>query len=100
MRIVLFLQWLLTPFLRNYSVYFSKLFQIQHVVRLSALIQRLQEERAAVALNMYINRTSSLDTLDDLQKYVDINGINMTKFSYRKVKFSILLRLYARYILL
>ena len=62
-----------------------------HVVRLSKLIQSLQEERASVALNMFINRTSSLDTLDDLQQYVKvdqfdkIDELDIKDFSFRKV---------------
>ena len=59
--------------------------KVDHVVRLSSLIQRLQEERAAVALNLFINRTSSLDTLNDLQAYVKTPGWDITRFSYRKV---------------
>ena len=59
--------------------------KVDHVVRLSSLIQRLQEERAAVALNLFINRTSSLDTLNDLQGYVKTPGWDITRFSYRKV---------------
>jgi len=62
---------------------FSK---VDHVVRLSTLIQDLQEERAAVALNMFINKTSSLDTLDDLQKYVKVDGIDINQFSLRSVR--------------
>ena len=65
--------------------------QVLHVVRLSKLIQSLQEERASVALNMFINRTSSLDTLDDLQQYVKvdqfdkIDELDIKDFSFRKV---------------
>ena len=74
---------LLNPFyLKILHVFISK---VDHVVRLSSLIQRLQEERAAVALNLFINRTSSLDTLNDLQAYVKTPGWDITRFSYRKV---------------
>ena len=56
------------------------------MTRLSRLVQSLQEERASVALNMFINRTSSLDTLDDLQQYVKIEGLDIKEYSFRKVK--------------
>ena len=69
-------------FTQTFSLFMSK---VDHVVRLSSLIQRLQEERAAVALNLFINRTSSLDTLNDLQGYVKTPGWDITRFSYRKV---------------
>jgi len=62
---------------------FSK---VDHVVRLSTLIQDLQEERASVALNMFINKTSSLDTLDDLQKYVKVDGFDINQFSLKSVR--------------
>ena len=51
------------------------LIQVQHAVGLSVLVQRLQEERAAVALNIFTNRTGVENTVDDLQNYVT-NGIN------------------------
>ena len=69
-------------FTYTFTLFISK---VDHVVRLSSLIQRLQEERAAVALNLFINRTSSLDTLNDLQAYVKTPGWDITRFSYRKV---------------
>ena len=64
--------------------------QVQNAVLLSVLIQRLQEERAAVALNIFINKTyiggSTLDSsLDDLQKYVETDGIDISQFGLRNV---------------
>ena len=57
---------------------------------LSVLITRLQEERAAVALNIFINKTntggSALDSqLGDLQKYVKTDGMNISQFSLSQV---------------
>ena len=57
---------------------------------LSVLITRLQEERAAVALNIFINKTntggSALDSqLGDLQKYVKTDGMNISQFGLSQV---------------
>ena len=64
------------------------LIQVRNAAGLYVLVQRLQEERAAVALNIFMNRTSVENTVDDLQKYVT-NGLNISKFSLRNVSIEI-----------
>ena len=58
--------------------------QIGNAVDLSILVQRLQEERAAVALSSFLNRTDGLDTMADLQPYV-LNGLEITDYTLLKV---------------
>ena len=53
--------------------------QIGNAVDLSILVQRLQEERAAVALSSFLNRTDGVNTMVDLQPYA-LNGLDITKY--------------------
>ena len=55
---------------------------------LSNLIQKVQEERAAVALNIFLKR-SATDDLQSLQQYVE-NGVNITRFSLLQVSLHII----------
>ncbi len=52
-------------------------------VDLSNLIQRLQDERFAVALNIFLNRKPD-DDLVDLQRYI-INDIDIVRFTLLQV---------------
>ena len=51
---------------------------------LSTLVQKIQEERSAVALNIFLKR-SATDDLQDLQKYVT-NGMDIRRFTLIQVK--------------
>ena len=53
-------------------------------VDLSGLLQCLQEERAAVALSIFLKRPVNSDSIDDLQHYVT-NGADITRFTLTKV---------------
>ena len=48
-------------------------------IRLSELVQKLQEERASVGLEIFVTNSDELEVLQDLQKYVS-NGLNISKF--------------------
>jgi hypothetical protein len=52
-------------------------------VDLSNLVQRLQEERVAVSLNIFLKRSAS-DDLQDLQHLVK-NGIDIRRFTLIQV---------------
>ena len=52
-------------------------------VDLSNLVQRLQDERIAVALNIFLERPP-LDDMRDLQKYTS-NDVKITKFTLLNV---------------
>lgn len=58
--------------------------QVSGAVDLSILVQRLQEERAAVALESFLNRSTSGEELADLQIYV-LNGMDISRFTILKV---------------
>ena len=58
--------------------------QIAAAIDLSILVQKLQEERAAVALATFLNRSESFDTLKDLQPYA-LNGYNISRFTLSRV---------------
>ena len=51
---------------------------------LSTLVQKIQEERSAVALNIFLKR-SATDDLQDLQKYVT-NGMDIRRFTLIQVR--------------
>ncbi len=59
-------------------------FQVSSAVDLSNLIRRLQDERMAVALNIFLNRKPD-DDLKDLQKYI-MNDINIVRFTLLQVR--------------
>ena len=50
---------------------------------------RLQEERAAVALSAFLNRSNSMDNMVDLQMYA-LNGMDISRFTLLQVKFNFL----------
>ena len=50
---------------------------------LSNLVQKAQEERSTVALNIFLER-SATDDLKDLQQYVT-NGMDITRFTLGQV---------------
>ena len=54
--------------------------QIGNAVDLSILVQRLQEERAAVALTSFLGRTDGVNTMADLQIYA-LNGLDVTNYN-------------------
>ncbi len=58
--------------------------KVANAVDLSTLVQRLQEERAAVALNIFLNRTNQMDTISDLQDFA-LNGLDISRFTLIKV---------------
>ena len=58
--------------------------QIGDALDLSILVQKLQEERAAVALAAFLNRTNAIDTMADLQQYV-LNDLDISRFTLLKV---------------
>ena len=62
--------------------------QVSNAVDLSILVQRLQEERAAVALEAFLNRSDALDDLSNLQVY-SMNGMDISRFTLLKVNFSL-----------
>ena len=57
--------------------------KVSNAVDLSNLVQKIQEERAAVALNIFLKRGPS-DDLQDLQKMVTTN-IDIRKFTLIQV---------------
>ena len=54
-------------------------FQVRRSVELALLVERLQDERAAVALNIFLNRTSGQESVAELQKF-SRNELNITRF--------------------
>ena len=54
--------------------------QVSNAVDMSVLVQKIQEERAAVALNIFLNRSVTENSISDLQKYVN-NGLDITRFN-------------------
>ena len=58
--------------------------QIGNAVDLSNLVQRLQEERAAVALSSFLNRTEGVETMKDLQPYA-LNGLDIASYTLLRV---------------
>ena len=60
------------------------MFQVNQAVDLSLLVEKLQDERAAVALNIFLNRTSGENSISDLQKY-SRNEMNITRFNLMTV---------------
>ena len=60
-------------------------FKVSDAVDMSILLQCLQEERAAVAITIFLNRPSSVDNIQDLQHYVS-NGLDITRFTLTQVK--------------
>ena len=57
--------------------------QVSNAVDLSNLVQRIQDERAAIALNIFLDRPVS-DDLRDLQLMVS-NNVSLRKFTLVKV---------------
>ena len=66
------------------SVCMLSIFQVTQAVDLSLLVEKLQDERAAVALNIFLNRTSGENSVSDLQKY-SRNDMNLTRFNLMTV---------------
>ena len=60
--------------------------QVGNAVDLSILVQRLQEERAAVALSAFLNRSNSMNSNDDLKPFV-LNKLDISRFTLLKVFF-------------
>ena len=57
--------------------------QVSNAVDLSNLVQRIQDERAAIALNIFLDRPVS-DDLRDLQLMVS-NNVSLRKFTLQNV---------------
>ena len=51
---------------------------------MALLVERLQDERAAVALNIFLNRTSGQESIGELQKF-SRNDMNITRFNIMTV---------------
>ena len=66
------------------SVCILPIIQVTQAVDLSLLVEKLQDERAAVALNIFLNRTSGENSISDLQKY-SRNEMNLTRFNLMTV---------------
>ena len=60
--------------------------QVGNAVDLSILVQRLQEERAAVALSAFLNRSNSMNSNEDLKPFV-LNKLDISRFTLLKVFF-------------
>lgn len=60
--------------------------QVGNAVDLSILVQKLQEERAAVALSAFLNRSNSMNSNDDLKPFV-LNKLDISRFTLLKVWF-------------
>ena len=60
--------------------------QVGNAVDLSILVQKLQEERAAVALSAFLNRSNAMNSNDDLKPYV-LNKLDISRFTLLKVFF-------------
>jgi CHASE2 domain-containing sensor protein len=58
--------------------------KVSNAVDLSNLVQKIQDERAAVALNIFLDRPKS-DDLQDLQQMVS-NHVDLKRFTLSKVK--------------
>jgi hypothetical protein len=56
---------------------------VSNAVDLSNLVQKIQDERAAVALNIFLDRPPS-DDLQDLQQMVS-NHVDLKRFTLSKV---------------
>ena len=52
---------------------------MDQAIKLSELVQKLQEERASVGPEIFVTNSDELEVLQDLQKDVS-NGLNITKF--------------------
>merc|ERR550534_1461969 len=57
--------------------------QVGNAVDLSILVQRLQEERATVALSAFLNRSNSMDSMNDLQPYALNEWTSLGLLCYR-----------------
>ena len=51
---------------------------------MALLVEKLQDERAAVALNIFLNRSSGQESIGELQKY-SRNDMNITRFNIMTV---------------
>ena len=58
--------------------------KVTRAVDLALLVERLQDERAAVALNIFLNRSSGEESIQELQKY-SRNDMNITRFNLMTV---------------
>ena len=58
--------------------------QVGSAVDLSILVQKLQEERAAVALSAFLNRSNTMDSMQDLQPFV-LNELDISRFTLLQV---------------
>ena len=51
---------------------------------MALLIEKIQDERAAVALNIFLNRSSGEESINELQKY-SRNQMNISRFNLMAV---------------
>ena len=68
-----------------YTNSLNKTQKVGDAVDLSLLLQSLQEERAAVAMSIFLNRPPNVDNVQDLQALVS-NGMDITKFTLAQVE--------------
>ena len=65
-------------------IYVFVVVKIDDAVQLQGLVSRLQEERAAVTLQTFVNKTMIVDDVSGLQQYVE-NGLNISRYDTKTV---------------
>ena len=58
--------------------------KVTQAVDLALLVERLQDERAAVALNIFLNRKSGEESIQELQQF-NRNNMNISRFNLMNV---------------
>ena len=53
-------------------------------VDMALLVEKIQDERAAVALNIFLNRSSGEESIQELQQY-SRNQMNISRFNLMSV---------------
>ena len=53
-------------------------------VDMALLVEKIQDERAAVALNIFLNRSSGEEAIQELQQY-SRNNMNISRFNLMSV---------------
>ena len=66
----------------NYLCIF--MIKVTQAVDLALLVERLQDERAAVALNIFLNRKSGEESIQELQQF-NRNNMNISRFNLMNV---------------
>ena len=63
--------------------------KIDSAIKISQLVQLLQQERSAVAIYNFHSGTSNVNNASSLQKYVE-NGVNISRYTMVAVRFLVL----------